>query len=350
MGVKSGPSLERRPPFMRTSPRLAAWLSAAFFSFHPVVMAEEAPAEIAGLQKAAADFVTAYNKKDAAALAAMFTETGEITDLEGGDTVSGRAGIKARYEEMFGGGGEVPQMALEVASVRLVAPGVAVEDGTFHLAMPGADGPVNSTTYTAVLVKDAGGEWRIASTRSLKDVTEPSGHLASLAEALKGDWTCQRDGVRIDVAYGWDDSGKFLMGEMLVSRPDIDPEATTVRIGWDGSRESVVWWTFDDGGGFSEGVWSRTDDGWVVKTTGTTAQGEATSGTARLVVEGKDRMLWTVSERLLDGEAQPDLELRFVRQAPEPGLAEEEAAAVAPAGTEAPSAEQVAPAGESKPE
>ena len=35
--------------------------------------ADEPTPEIAGLQKAAADFVTAYNKRDSAAIAALFT-------------------------------------------------------------------------------------------------------------------------------------------------------------------------------------------------------------------------------------------------------------------------------------
>ena len=44
------------------------------------LLAEEPDPSIAGLQKAAADFVTAYNQQDAAAIAALFTEDGEMTD------------------------------------------------------------------------------------------------------------------------------------------------------------------------------------------------------------------------------------------------------------------------------
>jgi len=290
---------------------------------HAGLRAEEPSPEIAGLQQAAADFVTAYNRKDAAALAALFAENGEITDLAGKDITSGRAGIKARYEEIFADK-DAPSIAIEVASVRLVTPGLAIEDGTFHLDLPGDDEPVRSTTYTAVLVRDGASGWRIASTRSLEDVTDAAGQLADFAADLKGDWTCQKEGMRIDFAFGWDSTGKFLTGEALVTRSDIEPQTTSMRIGWDGARKTITWWTFDSEGGFSKGDWTPTDEGWLLRTEGTTADGEATSGTGHLVFEGKDTMVWKATDRLVDGEKLPDNEMRFVRPAPVP--AEEETA------------------------
>jgi uncharacterized protein (TIGR02246 family) len=166
--------------------------------------AEDPTPEIAGLQKAAAEFVTAYNKQDATAIAALFTEDGEMADLSGTNLTSGRDEIQARYEQIFSD--DPLRIAIEVDSVRFVAPNLAIEDGTFHLT-PADDesAPPRSTTYTAVLIQDDAGAWRIASTRSLKDVTEAAGHLASLADALKGEWTYRDpEGVRLDLAFGWD--------------------------------------------------------------------------------------------------------------------------------------------------
>lgn len=45
--------------------------------------AEEPAPETAGLQTAAAEFVSAYNRQDAAALAGLFTENGELADRMG---------------------------------------------------------------------------------------------------------------------------------------------------------------------------------------------------------------------------------------------------------------------------
>lgn len=280
--------------------------------------AQDAPApELAGLRQAAADFVLAYNAKDAAALAALFTENGEITGPDGSPDASGRAEIQAGYAEILSSP-DAPSIAIEVDSVRLVGKDLAIEDGTFHLTPPGENSPAKSTTYTAVLQKDDAGAWRIASTRALKDATDPAGQLAELAAALKGDWTAMRDGLRLDLAFGWDGSGKFLAGEMLATTADGEPQTTTLRIGWDAARRTITWWSFDDGGGSAKGDWTATGDGWLIRTEGSTADGESTSANQTLTPEGKDTLLWTAKDRLVDGEKLPDVELRLVRRAPEP--------------------------------
>jgi len=304
---------------MKTTTTIRAGLAIALLASHPVLLAGEQPSpEIAGLQKAAADFVEAYNKKDAAAIAALFTEDGEMSDLTGTDLTSGRDGIKARYEEIFAD--DPPQVAVEVASVRLVAPNLAIEDGTAHFT-PSDDenAPPRSVTYTAALLKNADGIWQIASTRNLKDSTDATGQLADLAEVLKGEWTCRTaDGVEMDLAFGWDKSGKFLIADMLTTTTDSEPQDGSIRIGWDAARKSIVSWIFDGAGGSTFGIWTPTDDGWMVRSEGTTADGENMTANQELTTEGKDILVWAATNRVVDGEVQPDATLRIARQAPDP--------------------------------
>ncbi|MBC8128493.1 MAG: SgcJ/EcaC family oxidoreductase [Gloeobacteraceae cyanobacterium ES-bin-144] len=270
-----------------------------------------------GLQKASNDFVTAYNKKDAAAIAALFTEDGEMADVTGKELTSGREEIKARYEDVFADSSMA--MAIEVSSVRLVAPNLAIEDGTAHITPLGDEkAPPRSTTYTAVLTKTADGAWRIASTRDLKDVTDAAGNLADLAEVIKGEWTSRtKDGVEFDLAFGWDASGKFLSGEMLSSVADAPPQPGTIRIAWDAGRESIVSWMFDAAGGSNFGIWTPTEDGWQIRSEGTTADGESRTATQKLSTDGKDTLIWKITDKVVDGETEPDTTLRIVRQAPE---------------------------------
>ncbi len=280
--------------------------------------AEEPETAITGLEQTAEKFVTAYNHKDAAALAALFAENGEITSLTGEETISGREDIQAHYEELFSDE-DAPSIAIEVSSVRLVAPNLAIEDGIFHLAPPDdEDTPAQSTAYTAALLKNDAGVWQIASSRGLKDVTDAAGELAGLAKVLMGDWTCRTsDGVRVDLAFGWDPSGKFLSGEMLTTTSDGEPQSGTIRIGWDGARKSIVSWMFDSKGGTNHGIWTPTDEGWLIHSEGTTADGEAVSSSQKLTAEGSNTLIWSATNRVIDGGMQPDNNLRIVRQAPD---------------------------------
>lgn len=302
---------------MKPYSHLSIGVALAMFAC-PGLRAEEPSPEIAGLQKAAADFVVAYNDKDAAAIAALFTEDGEIADLTGGELTSGRAQIKARYDEVFAD--DPDQIAIEVDSVRLVAPNLAIEDGTFHLTpSDDEDAPPRSTSYTAVLMKTGEGTWQIASTRSLKDVTEAAGQLAGLAKVLKGEWTSRTsDGVQLDLAFGWDPTGKFLAGEMLTTTADSEPQAGNIRIGWNAARNSIVSWIFDAKGGVIQGVWTPIDEGWMIRAEGTTADGETITVNQELTTDDKDTLIWSATNRVVDGEKQPDSTLRIVRQAPEP--------------------------------
>ena len=278
---------------------------------------EAASPELTGLRQAAADFVIAYNRKDAAAVAALFTENGEVSDLKGEDVISGRAEIQAHYKDIFSTD-DAPSLAVEVGSVRLVAPDLAIEDGTAHFTPPGEDDPARSAAYTAVLRKDAKGGWQIASTRTLGDATSAEGHLADLAADLKGDWTSQKGDTRFDLAVGWHASGKYLSAKLLVTKADAEPLTTTVRLGWDAGRKTITQWTFDDAGGFAKADWTPTETGWLIRTEGTTADGETTSANQRITFDGKDAFTWSSKDRLIDGESIPDNELRVVRQAPEP--------------------------------
>ena len=302
---------------MKPPTPLAAGFLLALLTASGLRAQEEPSPEIAGLQQAAADFVLAYNAKDAAAVAALFTENGEISDLRAEDTTTGRVDIQLRYAEIFAAG-DTPSVAIEVDSVRLVGKDLAIEDGTVHLTPPSDNAPAKSTAYTAVLQKSADGAWKIASTRTLADTTDAAGQLAELAAALKGDWTSQKEGMRLDLAFGWDGSGKFVAGEMLATAADAEPQTTSLRIGWDAARKTITWWSFDDGGGFAKGDWTATEDGWLVRTEGTTADGETTSANQTLTPEGKDTLIWTAKDRLVNGEKLPDIEMRVVRQAPEP--------------------------------
>jgi uncharacterized protein (TIGR02246 family) len=309
----------------RVLPALALLLAAPLLPssaqvYHPPDAAAATPdassdAELESLGKAAARFVAAFNAKDAATIAGLFLPSGEIIGRNG-DEIRGREEIEAFYTDLFAGE-SAPQIALEAASVRLVAPGIAIEDGVVHLTTA-EDQPVKSVSYSITQIKQPDGSWLIASSRDHLEVTPPSEHLKPLVW-LAGEWTYEGDdGVRMELAVDFDESGNFLLGEALATDPGGEVQTTSLRIGWNPATSSVYWWTFDSDGGNASGQWTRSGDGWLVRTSGITADGETNAATQKITLEGGDTIIWAASDRVRAGETLPDATLRFVRRAPDP--------------------------------
>jgi uncharacterized protein (TIGR02246 family) len=291
----------------------------------PNLHAQDAPAaadqEQAGLEatfeslgEAAENFVAAYNNKDAAAIAALFTPQGRIIGTDG-EALGGREAIKDYYRELFASE-KIPQIALEASEVELVDPGTAIEDGLVHLTLAD-DEPVRSIRYNVTHVKQPDGKWLIAVSRSLSEATKPSERIKPLHWMI-GEWTLEReDGMRIEMVIDIDDPGNHLLGEALITKPEAESQTTNLRIGWNPATSSVYWWTFDSEGGNASGPWARRDDEWVVSSNGVTADGEASASSQTLLRDG-DSMVWISTQRILADEALPDMTYRFVRRAPDP--------------------------------
>ena len=217
-------------------------------------------------------YVSAFNNRNAAAIAALFTPLGKIVGSDR-ETLSGRQAIEDYYRELFTGE-EVPRIALEASDVQLVAPGVAIEEGQVHLTLAD-DEPVQSIGYTVTHARQTDGSWLMDESRSLPEVPKLSDWIKPL-HWMTGEWTLESDdGLRIDMVIDLDDRENYLLGEALVT--DVTHEAQTInlRIGWNPATSSVYWWVFDSEGGNSCGPWARRGDEWVVSTTGITADAEA---------------------------------------------------------------------------
>ena len=181
-----------------------------------------ADADIESLGKSAARFVAAFNAKDAATIAGLFLPSGEIISRHG-DEIRGREDIEAFYKDLFTGE-TVPQIALEASSVRLVAPGVAIEDGVVHTTTAENE-PVKSVSYSITQIKQPDGSWLIASSRDHLEVTPPSEHLKPLIW-LAGEWTYEgEDGVRMQLAIDLDNSGNFLVGEAVAINAEVEVQS-----------------------------------------------------------------------------------------------------------------------------
>lgn len=94
----------------------------------PAPLTEKQLADVAAMRTTAEQFALAYAKGEAAAAAAVFTETAEYVD-EQGNIYRGREEIQQLLAEYFT---EHPACTLEIdiESIRFISDGVAAEDGT----------------------------------------------------------------------------------------------------------------------------------------------------------------------------------------------------------------------------
>ena len=83
--------------------------------------------EIAAIRAESQAFVTAFNKGDAKAIAALWTEDGEYVE-ENGHRFVGRAAIEQGYSALFADHAGA-QIHILIDSLRLVSDNVAIEEG-----------------------------------------------------------------------------------------------------------------------------------------------------------------------------------------------------------------------------
>src|SRR5262245_34434078 len=155
-------------------------------------------------------FSAAFAKRDAKALAAMFTPQAEYIDSDG-VVFHGREAIEAEFAANMAVR-PAGELDIEIISIRPIADGVVVEDGvsTFR---PKDEGIGSQTRYTATHVKQSDGKWLMASVRELEspEVT-PHDRLKAL-EWLQGRWRQESDGSVVDTEWKWSEDGNFLLSE-----------------------------------------------------------------------------------------------------------------------------------------
>ena len=121
--------------------------------------AETTAAEDA-VRKSAQEFVAAFDQGNAEAIAAQWTPDGEYTI--GRQSLKGREAIARTYGEFLRAHPR-SKMNVKIESIRVLAPTVAIEQGT--ASTEGQGGLRSESAYTAVHVKQANGKWLMASVR-----------------------------------------------------------------------------------------------------------------------------------------------------------------------------------------
>ena len=280
--------------------------------------ASKAPADpspdMAAVQANDRAYEEAYAKGDVEALAKFFTDDVQYT-ADDGRSFDGNEAIKSCLKHALREN-EGAKLSIDIASVKRLTPDVVVEKGSTKVVTKA--GEEMGSLYTAVHVK-RGGQWKISQLiETPVPEAAPADHLAELAW-LVGNWEeADKDaGVTIASHYQWARGGNFLTRNVTVKRGDDPVLEGWQIIGWDPVAESIRSWTYDGEGGFSDGLWTREGERWLVRESGYTPDGGRTSAEQTITKSGEDRFSWESGNRTLDGDPRPGvgrIEIRRVKK------------------------------------
>ena len=278
-------------------------------------LAADEKAEIGAIRQRVDTYVAAFNRGDAKAVAALWSDNAVYISPHSGEKRTGRAAIQASFAELFAADNQL-RLSVDVDSVRLISADVAMEEGTATFLS--SDGPPSTSQYTVIHVK-RDDQWYIDSVRETI-LPSPASHYEQLKELawMIGEWIDADDNASVQTTCSWTKNKNFIQRRFSISVQDrIDLEGIQV-IGWDPAERTIRSWVFDTDGGFGQGVWTRDGNRWVIRARGTLADGALASSVR--IVTYLDENTFTVQAvgREHDGQLLPNIdEFKVVRVASE---------------------------------
>jgi uncharacterized protein (TIGR02246 family) len=260
---------------------------------------QEAP----GKGKRAQEFIAAFEKGDAKAVAAFWTENADYTDMTGRE-YKGRAAIEKMYEKFFAGKKGM-KLNIIVTSARMVGNDVALEDGITEVT-PAEGGLPSAARFSAVLVKKDG-QWYFESVRdSIPHPPSNAEHFEDL-EWLLGEWTGEVEkGESSRASYAWAENRNFIVSSFATTLDGAPVVGGTQWIAWDAVDKQIRSWSFYSGGGFGEAVWTRNGNSWTTKVSAKTSAGKRVSATIVLTKVDANHCTWQMTGLTVDGQPMPD--------------------------------------------
>lgn len=248
-------------------------------------------------------FADAFNRGDAKAIAALCVPDCTMID-ESGEVIKGREAIQKTYETVFKER-TGRQMEVEVTSVQFPTESVAIEDGVSKVTSK-RGGPPAETRYTAIdVLKD--GKWQLASVRELPGESNRAEAMQDIAW-LAGTWEGKIGKIIARSKCHWIVNDQFIQRDHYAIQDGVTTAGGIQIIGWDPQLQQVHSWSFDQSGGFGEGLWTATPEGWRIQSNGVLPDGAASSSVEYLThVPGDDNVVsWRSTERVAGGDSLPD--------------------------------------------
>jgi uncharacterized protein (TIGR02246 family) len=256
------------------------------------------------IRESAAKYVEAFNKQDAGAIAALWTEEAIYTNPRTGDQTIGRTAIQEELVKIFADSKDA-KLEVVVESVQFVSPNVALEQGTARVIRP--SGEPDETNYSAVHIKN-GGQWLIdrMSEQSVAVVLSNYDKLNGL-EWMIGTWVDQDDQAVVETTCSWTKNHNFINRAFAVSIDGQIDMSGIQLIGWDPAKQRIRSWVFDSDGCFGEAFWTNKGNRWIVNSNATLPDGRRSSSVNIMTIVDENSFSWEATGRAVDGEILPNI-------------------------------------------
>jgi len=254
------------------------------------------------IDKLVQDQIQAFNNKDAAALAANWTEDAEYSR---NDDVPfrGRAAIEKGYADYFKTLKGKPKVEVQLDGLRFPSRDSAYSEVTLRLK--NGEGEVIASSWRNTLLVREDGQWKVAIV-SEWDRDEAADVSLKELEWLIGTWQASNKEREVTTTYEWDENKAFIRGKYTVKEGAKVVEAGTQMITKDNAEGAIRSWVFQSDGGFGDGLWTREGKKWTVDLSGVTASGSTLEATTIYIHLDANTFTWQAVDQLIDGEPVAD--------------------------------------------
>ena len=266
----------------------------------PSAKADDRSADRKAITDSSQAFEAAFEKGDAKAVAAFWTEAGEY-ESDTGEIFRGRAAIEAAFAAHFKAAPK-GRCVVRIDSIRFPARDLAIEEGLLTTAGAGRELPASSR-YRVVHVRE-GGTWKIALAREwgagqdrLEDI-----------EWLIGTWrgTGKDKSREVTLSIRRDEVKPYFVGKFTARVNGEAASSGTMKIGIDPKRGQLRSWHFEDDGGHGQALWIRDGSRWVLDAIGVAGNGAPTAAVNLLGRIDNDTVTWRSIDRVMAGQKMPD--------------------------------------------
>ena len=254
------------------------------------------------IEKLTNDMIQAFDKRDAAAIAAIWTEEGEFIRNDE-EPIRGRATMQQGYEEFFKTLKGKPTLEIQFDALRFPSADMAVAE--VSLQLKNDEGKIIASTWQDIALVREGGQWKLAFVREWdRDI----GLDVSLNELewLIGTWQAVTPDRKVTITYEWDENKAFIRGKFIAREGADVIESGTETIGKDNAEGVVRGWIFQSDGGFGDGVWTREGRKWSVDVHGVASDGRQLTATTIYVHVDPNTFTWQAVNQAFDGVPVPD--------------------------------------------